>query len=64
MPARLSRQRDNEPSRRLTELIWPAEPDSRLWYDPLYRNDVKPLRPFEYEAIGACYIQHCSSSLD
>ena len=39
--------------KRLQDVEWPREPDSKLWDDPLARDDVKPLRRFEYEAIGA-----------
>ncbi|KAK4050271.1 hypothetical protein OIV83_003592 [Microbotryomycetes sp. JL201] len=40
------------PSKRLKDLRWPAEPSPGLWLDPLARNDVKPLRGFEYEAVA------------
>ena len=43
---------DDRPRKRLRDLVWPAEPNPILWEDPLQRDDVKPLRPFEYEAIG------------
>lgn len=48
-----SKDADEErPRKRLKELYWPPEPDSALWEDPLLRDDVKPLRGFEFEAIG------------
>lgn len=40
------------PKKRLRELNWPDEPDEGLWGNPLHRDDLKPLRGFEYEAIG------------
>ncbi|GAA5979859.1 hypothetical protein JCM5350_005520 [Sporobolomyces pararoseus] len=43
---------DDRPRKRLRDLVWPAEPNPILWEDPLQRDDVKPLRPFEYEAIA------------
>ncbi|GAA5954556.1 hypothetical protein JCM3765_003808, partial [Sporobolomyces pararoseus] len=43
---------DDRPRKKLKDLIWPAEPNPILWEDPLQRDDVKPLRPFEYEAIA------------
>ncbi|KAK4051976.1 hypothetical protein OIO90_004506 [Microbotryomycetes sp. JL221] len=41
-----------KPRKRLRDLKWPLEPDSRLWMDPLARDDVKPLRGFELESIA------------
>ncbi|GAA5874068.1 hypothetical protein JCM16303_002679 [Sporobolomyces ruberrimus] len=43
---------DERPTKRLKDLHWPAEPSDLLWDDPLQRDDVKPLRPFEFEAIA------------
>lgn len=44
---------DDRPTKRLKDLNWPLEPNEALWDDPLSRNDLKPLRAFEYEAIGS-----------
>jgi hypothetical protein len=33
-----------------------------LWEDPLSRDDVKPLRPFEFEAIGKLFEEKRSFS--
>ncbi|GAA5933633.1 zinc finger HIT domain-containing protein [Sporobolomyces koalae] len=49
-----SKADDSRPTKRLKDLHWPAEPNPILWEDPLQRDDVKPLRPFEYEAIATC----------
>lgn len=46
---------DDRPRKRLKELDWPPEPDPALWEDPLLRDDVKPLRGFEFEAIGQSF---------
>ncbi|GAA6026017.1 hypothetical protein JCM11491_005338 [Sporobolomyces phaffii] len=40
------------PTKRLKDLHWPAEPSALAYDDPLARDDVKPLRPFEYEAVA------------
>ncbi|KAI5474166.1 hypothetical protein MNV49_004071 [Pseudohyphozyma bogoriensis] len=40
------------PIKRLKDLHWPPEPSSMFWDDPLQRDDVKPLRGFEYEALA------------
>lgn len=36
----------------MKDLHWPAEPDPTLWDDPLQRDEIKPLRHSELEAIG------------
>lgn len=41
-----------KPLKRLRDLEWPEEPDSSLWSDPLRRDELKPLRNFELEAVG------------
>ncbi|GAA6060652.1 hypothetical protein JCM10212_001208 [Sporobolomyces blumeae] len=43
---------ESRPTKRLKDLTWPAEPNPMLWDDPLARDDLKPLRPFELEAIA------------
>ncbi|BGP56585.1 hypothetical protein JCM8202_000229 [Rhodotorula sphaerocarpa] len=43
---------DDRPRKRLKDLHWPAEPDPTLWDDPLQRDDVKPLRHSELEAVA------------
>ncbi|ORY74095.1 hypothetical protein BCR35DRAFT_353983 [Leucosporidium creatinivorum] len=43
---------DERPTKRLKDLHWPAEPNPALWEDPLQRDDVKPLRGFELEAVA------------
>lgn len=45
---------DDRPIKRLRDMYWPLEPNEALWDDPLSINDLKPLRSFEYEAIGSC----------
>lgn len=44
-----------KPLKRLQDLEWPEEPDSSLWADPLNRDELKPLRNFELEAIGKAH---------
>lgn len=44
---------DHRPQKRLKDLSWPPEPNAGLWDDPLQRDDVKPLRGFELQAVGA-----------
>ncbi|GAA5889670.1 hypothetical protein JCM5296_002427 [Sporobolomyces johnsonii] len=51
-PAEDRNEHDERPRKRLKELHWPAEPNPMLWDDPLQRDDVKPLRHFELEAIA------------
>ncbi|KAM0786335.1 hypothetical protein ACM66B_001808 [Microbotryomycetes sp. NB124-2] len=41
-----------KPHKRLEDLSWPVEPSPGLWLDPLSRDDVKPLRGFEFEAVA------------
>ncbi|GAA5998560.1 zinc finger HIT domain-containing protein [Rhodotorula paludigena] len=43
---------DDRPRKRLKDLHWPAEPDPTLWDDPLQRDDLKPLRHSELEALA------------
>lgn len=38
--------------KRLRDLDWPPEPDDDVFRDPLKRDDLKPLKVNEYEAIG------------
>ena len=45
--------RANRPTRKLVQLDWPIEPLESMWDDPLSRDDLKPLRGWEYEAIGS-----------
>lgn len=42
------------PLKRLRDLDWPEEPDASFWNDPLKRDELKPLRNFELEAVGVC----------
>ncbi|TNY20928.1 hypothetical protein DMC30DRAFT_446605 [Rhodotorula diobovata] len=46
------RKDDDRPRKRLKDLHWPAEPDPTLWDDPLQRDEVKPLRHSELEAVA------------
>ncbi|GAA6049060.1 hypothetical protein JCM3770_003867 [Rhodotorula araucariae] len=46
------RDDDDRPRKRLKDLHWPAEPDPTLWDDPLQRDEVKPLRHAELEAVA------------
>ncbi|KAM0749400.1 hypothetical protein T439DRAFT_381741 [Meredithblackwellia eburnea MCA 4105] len=48
----LTETSDHRPTKRLKSLHWPPEPSSIFWDDPLRRDDVKPLRGFELEAIS------------
>lgn len=48
-----SKYDDGRPRKRLKDLHWPAEPDPTLWDDPLQRDEIKPMRHSELEAIGA-----------
>lgn len=43
-----------KPIRPLADLRWPVLDDkqSAVFFDPLRRDEVKPLRKFEWEAIG------------
>ena len=50
--------RANRPTRKLVDLNWPVEPAESIWDDPLSRDDLKPLRGWEYEAIGSSLIPH------
>ncbi|GAA5880316.1 hypothetical protein JCM3774_006726 [Rhodotorula dairenensis] len=43
---------DDRPRKRLKDLHWPAEPDPTLWDDPLQRDEIKPMRHSELEAIA------------
>ncbi|SGZ21308.1 BQ5605_C021g09354 [Microbotryum silenes-dioicae] len=43
---------DDRPRKKLKDLHWPPEPDASIFLDPLARDDVKPLRRKEYEAIA------------
>jgi len=40
------------PLKPLADLSWPSEPDPALFCDPLARDDIKPLRRFQFEAIA------------
>ncbi|POY73324.1 hypothetical protein BMF94_3659 [Rhodotorula taiwanensis] len=46
------RHDDDRPRKRLKDLHWPAEPDPTLWDDPLQRDDIKPLKHSELEALA------------
>ncbi|SCV74927.1 BQ2448_7956 [Microbotryum intermedium] len=48
----LSLESDDRPRKKLKDLKWPPEPDACIFLDPLARDDVKPLRRKEYEAIA------------
>lgn len=48
------RKDDDRPRKRLKDLHWPAEPDPTLW-ETLQRDEVKPLRHSELEAVGASF---------
>lgn len=52
--------RANRPTKRLVDLKWPVEPLESMWDDPLSRDDLKPLRGWEYEAIGSSNLLHQS----
>ncbi|GAA5841837.1 hypothetical protein JCM9279_003124 [Rhodotorula babjevae] len=45
-------QDDDRPRKRLKDLHWPAEPDPTLWDDPLQRDEIKPVRHSELEAVA------------
>ena len=53
--------RANRPTKKLVDLKWPVEPLESMWDDPLSRDDLKPLRGWEYEAIGSSDHSHQSS---
>jgi hypothetical protein len=46
------------PTKRLRDLRWPEPPQSDVWDDPLKKDEPKPLRPFELEAIGT-WVFYC-----
>ncbi|SCZ87830.1 BZ3500_MvSof-1268-A1-R1_Chr2-3g05298 [Microbotryum saponariae] len=48
----LKLEADDRPRKKLKDLRWPPEPDASIFLDPLARDDVKPLRRREYEAIA------------
>lgn len=43
---------DGRARKKLKDVRWPPEPELGLWSDPLAKDDLKPLRRFEYEALG------------
>ena len=53
---------DPTPLHPLTSLNWPYIPDDSTYDDPLKRDDPKPLRLHQYEAIGTSFIPFVSWS--
>lgn len=52
-PSRAALTRPASPAlRALPELVWPPEPDPLVYLDPLRRNDPKPLRLEELQALA------------
>ncbi|GAA5852399.1 hypothetical protein JCM8547_006768 [Rhodosporidiobolus lusitaniae] len=52
VPEKKEQSDDNRPRKRLKDLHWPAEPDPTAWDDPLQREDIKPMRHSELEALA------------
>lgn len=50
-----------EPTVRLRDLKWPEEPDPSIWQDPLRRDELKPMRQYELQAIGMSKLTGCLS---